>query len=281
MLDIALTEKIVTALVSIAILIAVYVPLERLFPARQQRIFRPGFATDGLFFAGQYLVWSSVAIVALTAFHHFARSHFPNVLSRLGVPTWFLCIVAVVGGDLVVYWFHRACHAWTPLWKIHAVHHSAEHLDFLAAHREHPLDGLATQFCQNLPAIVLGVPMGWLAGIAVFRGMWGIFIHSNVRLPLGPLRYLVGAPELHHWHHASVSRTEHNFANLAPWLDVVFGTYHCPKGQETYLLGLEEPWPKGYFAQLVWPFLTFRSHATTIDSPVDLATDDTSTQRSS
>jgi sterol desaturase/sphingolipid hydroxylase (fatty acid hydroxylase superfamily) len=161
----------------------------------------------------------------------------------------------IVLGDLLVYWFHRACHAFDFLWRFHAVHHSAEHLDWLAAHREHPLDGIVTQFCANLPGIALGFPIHILAGFIAFRGMWAIFIHSNVRLPLGPLRVLFGASELHHWHHARVPQTQHNFANLAPWLDVLFGTYHCPEGEETYALGLSEPWPKGYVAQLLHPLV--------------------------
>jgi sterol desaturase/sphingolipid hydroxylase (fatty acid hydroxylase superfamily) len=67
---------------------------------------------------------------------------------------------------------------------------------------------------------------------------------------------LLGAPELHHYHHARAERTDHNFANLAPWLDVLFGTYHCPPGQEEpYDLGLTEPWPKGYAAQLLHPLV--------------------------
>jgi sterol desaturase/sphingolipid hydroxylase (fatty acid hydroxylase superfamily) len=89
----------------------------------------------------------------------------------------------------------------------------------------------------------------------VFRALWAIFIHSNVRLPLGPLRLLLGAPELHHWHHARVATTRHNFANLAPYLDVLFGTYHRPRGPEDYPLGLPTPWPRRYLAQLARPFL--------------------------
>src|SRR6185295_14241654 len=98
-----------------------------------------------------------------------------------------------------------------------------------------------------------GFPLEVVAGVSAFRGMWAIFVHSNVRLPLGPLRLLLGAPELHHWHHARVARTEHNFANLAPWLDVLFGTHHLPEGEETYALGLSEPWPRGYVGQLLEP----------------------------
>jgi len=40
---------------------------------------------------------------------------------------------------------------------------------------------------------------------------------------------------------------------LAPWVDVLFGTYHCPEGPETYPLGLTEPFPRSYVAQLVHP----------------------------
>lgn len=133
------------------------------------------------------------------------------------------------------------------------MHHSAEHLDFLAAHREHPLDGVVTQICINLPGMLLDLPFAALGGLIAFRGLWAIFIHSNVRLPLGPLRLLFGAPELHHWHHARVSVTRHNFANLAPYLDRMFGTSHRPRDPETYPLGLTESWPRRYLAQLVRP----------------------------
>jgi sterol desaturase/sphingolipid hydroxylase (fatty acid hydroxylase superfamily) len=162
-------------------------------------------------------------------------------------------LIALVLGDVIVYWFHRACHTFDFLWRFHAVHHSVEELDWLAAHREHPLDGMATQLCLNLPGIVLGLPFEALGALIALRGLWAIFIHSNVRLPVGPLRYFLGAPELHHWHHARVERTTHNFANVAPWIDVVFGTYHRPEGEESYPLGLVEHWPRGYLAQLWHP----------------------------
>ena len=155
--------------------------------------------------------------------------------------------------DVGVYWFHRACHHFDFLWRFHAVHHSAEHLDWVAAHREHPIDGLATQLVCNVPAFALGFPMETLAAVIALRSMWGIFIHSNVRLPLGPLRVLLGSPQLHHWHHARLRSTTQNFANLAPWVDVVFGTYHHPKAGEAYPIGLTEPFPKSWLGQLLHP----------------------------
>ncbi len=132
---------------------------------------------------------------------------------------------------------HRACHrfdlapgASTPSTKA-----SSEHLDWLAAHREHPLlDGdRHAALRANLPALVLGFTPRAIAGFVVFRGMWAIFVHSNVRLPLGPLRVLLGAPgSCTAGTTQRVDRTRHNFANLAPWIDVLFRTHHCPEGEE-------------------------------------------------
>jgi sterol desaturase/sphingolipid hydroxylase (fatty acid hydroxylase superfamily) len=143
------------------------------------------------------------------------------------------------------------------LWRFHAVHHSAEHLDWLAAHREHPIDGLLTQICQNLPFFVVGVRMDAIGALVVFRGAWALFVHSNVRLPLGPFRWLLGAPELHHWHHARVTPTRHNFANLAPWLDLLFRTHHLPDPSESFELGNPPPdtLPHDYVAMMVAPLL--------------------------
>jgi sterol desaturase/sphingolipid hydroxylase (fatty acid hydroxylase superfamily) len=261
----SLGAALLAALLSLALLVAVFVPLERLFPARPgQRIFRPALAIDACFYFGQYLVWNGLALSILASVDLFFASHGPASLRAhvAAWPSWLQVACAVLLGDLCVYWFHRACHAFEPLWRFHAVHHSAEHLDFLAAHREHPLDGIGTQLCANLPAFVLGFDPMSLAALIAFRGMWAIFVHSNVRLPPGPLRVLFGAPELHHWHHARVDRTEHNFANVAPWLDVIFGTYHCPEGPETYPLGLTEPWPRGYLSQLAHPFVVLGARAT-------------------
>jgi sterol desaturase/sphingolipid hydroxylase (fatty acid hydroxylase superfamily) len=248
---------------SLSLLAAVFVPLERALPARSQSSLRPGWRLDLAFFAGQYLLWSGLVVAGLLLVQ---RTLAPCLELGVGqelrslavaLPGGMLAIVAVIAGDLLVYWCHRACHHFDWLWRFHRVHHSSEHLDWLAAHREHPLDGLLTQLCQNLPGILLGLDFSSLAALVVLRSAWGIFIHSNVRLELGPLALLLGSPELHHWHHARVERTRHNFANLAPWLDVLFGTYFRPAAQgspEDHPLGLPGPTPESYLGYLFWPF---------------------------
>jgi sterol desaturase/sphingolipid hydroxylase (fatty acid hydroxylase superfamily) len=74
-----------------------------------------------------------------------------------------------------------------------------------------------------------------------------------VRLPIGPLRVLVGAPELHHWHHDRSSRDSGNYANVSPVMDLLFGTYRCPD-HEPPAVGVTDPVPRGYVGQLLYPF---------------------------
>ena len=114
---------LLTALGSLALLSLAFGPLERAFPARPgQRVLRAGLAVDLCFFAGQYLVWSSVSLSLLLP----AREILGGALGgfHATVAAWPFAVqaaLAVVFGDLSVYGFHRACHAFEPLWRFHAV----------------------------------------------------------------------------------------------------------------------------------------------------------------
>ena len=58
----------------------------------------------------------------------------------------------------------------------------------------------------------------------------GRFQHCNIALTLGPLNYLVSAPDPHRWHHARDSRTAAcNFGGDVLVWDLLFGTFHLPR----------------------------------------------------
>jgi hypothetical protein len=107
-----------------------------------------------------------------------------------------------------------------------------------------------------LPAFVRGFPLETLAGFIAFRGIWAIYIHSNVRFPLGSLRPLLGAPELHHWHH-SRDRDAGNYGNVCPLMDLIFGTYVCPD-HEPESFGLNYPTPTTWLGHMIQPLLPRR-----------------------
>lgn len=241
---------------SFLVLIIIFWPMEKVFPAKKnQKFFRPAWVLDFCFFLGQYFLWGGLVLWVLSHFGYWIDDIIPaDFRAKVAGQLWWLqAIEVVVLSDFLIYWGHRLQHNVGFLWRFHKVHHSSEHLDWLAAHREHPLDSIYTIGIINLPAFILGFPLETIAGFIAFRGIWAIYIHSNVRLPLGPLRKIIGAPELHHWHHDK-DRNAGNYANISPLMDILFGTYKCPD-KEPEAFGIDEPMPKNYAGQMLHPLL--------------------------
>ena len=241
---------------SFFMLLLVFFLMEKAFPANaQQKVFRPDWFLDLFYFLGQYFLWGALVLLLLNHFSNWLTSIIPQSFSqKITRQPWLLQATEVVLlSDLIIYWGHRLQHSTGFLWRFHKIHHSAEHLDWLAAHREHPIDTIYTVGLINLPAFILGFPLETLAGLIAFRGVWAIYIHGNVRLPLGPLKWIIGSPELHHWH-LHLNRKAGNYANISPIMDIIFGTYTCPD-KEPDKYGIDDPLPKNYFGQLIFPLL--------------------------
>jgi sterol desaturase/sphingolipid hydroxylase (fatty acid hydroxylase superfamily) len=244
------------AVLSILVLALILIPMELAFPAnRGQKIFRKAWLLDLTFLLGQYLLWGALVASLLNYFADNLVLIVPHSFSVFikSQPTWLQLIEVIFFSDLLIYWGHRLQHNVPFLWRFHKVHHSAERLDWLAAYREHPLDSVYTIGLINLPYVIMGFDMSLIVGVIAFRGIWAIYIHSNVRIPLGPLRMLIGAPELHHWHH-DLDRNAGNYANLSPLMDLMFGTYTCPD-HEPEKVGIKEEFPKNYVGQMLEPII--------------------------
>lgn len=241
---------------SLLFLAIVFIPMEKMFPAKKgQKIFRKNWLLDLCFFLGQYFLWSGLVLWVLLQFNGWLSGIIPQNFRNTiaGQPVWLQAIEVLFFSDLLIYWGHRLQHKVDFLWRFHKVHHTVKQMDWLAAHREHPLDSIYTIGIINLPAFIMGFELEALTALVAFRGIWAIYIHSNVRLPLGPLKILVGSPELHHWHH-DVERDRGNYANLSPLMDKIFGTYTCPP-HEPVKFGIKEEMPDNYIRQMVDPLL--------------------------
>lgn len=172
-------------------------------------------------------------------------------------PVWAQAGLMLLAADFVRYWMHRAFHRFTPLWRFHAVHHSPHRLYWLNVGRFHPIEK-AIQFAVDAaPFALLGVAPEVLAAYFVFYAINGFFQHSNCRVRLGPLNYLVSGPELHRWHHSKLPKeSDTNFGNnLIVW-DLLFGTRFLPRDRDVGPLGLiNRAYPTGFLAQLKTPFI--------------------------
>ena len=163
----------------------------------------------------------------------------------------------LLAADFPRYWLHRAFHKFTPMWRFHAVHHSPHRLYWLNVGRFHPIEKAVQYAVDALPFALLGVSDEVLAAYFVFYALNGFFQHSNCKVRLGPLNYIVSGPELHRWHHSELAEeSDNNFGNNLILWDLLFGTRFLPDDREVGPLGLvNRHYPTGFLVQMKTPFI--------------------------
>ena len=151
---------------------AVFVPLERWFARLpEQPLFRETWPTDfSYFFVSAILVQVTTLLTLRPAMLLFDWARVATVHAWVqaspGVVQFGLMVLV---SDFTQYWVHRAFHAVPVLWRFHAVHHSAEQMDWLAGSRLHLVDIAVTRGLTYVPIYVLGFSDGPLAAYSGLR----------------------------------------------------------------------------------------------------------------
>ena len=236
----------------------IFTPLEHLIPIHEKsRGLRRGWLTDVFHFFLSGIVIRFALTVVIVVAAELGEAAVPGSWSGAvqAMPLWLEVPLAILIMDLGFYLSHRAMHSVPVLWRFHAVHHSSEEMDWLAAYRVHPVDQVIVKGTSLVPIFVLGFSGATFVIATVIYQWQALFIHSNVRVPLGPFRLLVAGPEFHHWHHANEREAyDKNFAGQLPIWDIVFRTLHLP-GRMPTRYGVNDAVPVGYLGQLAYPFL--------------------------
>lgn len=253
----------------IALTALIFVPLERvlaLYP--EQKVLRRDWLNDLIYWVvnGQIVGFALAALIAGIAI---ATSWLLPASVHAAVaaqPYWLQFIEALILSDIGFYFTHRAFHTIPWLWKLHAVHHSIEELDWLAGARVHPIDQIVTKGVSLLPIFALGFSEAVIGALMLLYAWQSVLIHSNLRIKFGPLRWVLASPEFHHWHHSKDPETrDKNFAGQLPLLDVLFGTLHMPRGRLPTAYGIDAPMPQNYLLQLAHPFRGATHSANQVD----------------
>jgi sterol desaturase/sphingolipid hydroxylase (fatty acid hydroxylase superfamily) len=247
----------------LVLLMVVFVPLERLCALRPQKVLRKAFGTDLAYYFIASLVPKLLLILPLAVvaggIHRVVPSAFYSHVAAL--PLAIRLTAALIVGEIGAYWAHRWSHEIPLLWRFHAIHHSAEEIDWLVNTRAHPVDLVFTRFCDMVPMYVLGLaqPMGNKLDlvpvlVTIAGTMWGFFLHSNVNWRLGFLEWLISTPAFHHWHHTNdgPDLINKNYAPMLPLVDKCFGTFYLPtQWPEKY--GIDTPIAGDLAGQLLDP----------------------------
>lgn len=249
----------------LALLATLFVPLEWLFSLRE-RGQRKGWrlADLGYYYLNGVLPGLILApLLASLALAVHAATPAAYGAWVAGLPFWAKLVAGLLVAEVGSYWAHRWCHTVPALWRFHAVHHSVEHLDWLANTRAHPLDIVFVRLCGLAPLYALGLATTGARGadamipvyITLVGTVWSFLVHANVRWRFGVLEQIAATPAFHHWHHTnSAEGRDRNYAAMLPWIDRLFGTLHLPRDRWPPVYGIDQPVEGGMAGELMHPF---------------------------
>jgi lathosterol oxidase len=245
-------------ILGLMVLALVFIPIEKAFPHRRgQAILRRGWRTDLQHAALTHLLISWILLATLNAVPALFDHALADAL-QAAVRAWpplVQFVAAVFCADLAQYWIHRLYHT-RLLWRVHAIHHSSQALDWLAGSRMHILEVLLTRAAVLGALLLIGFDQPVVDTWVVLVGVQAVFVHANVGIGFGWLGRIVVTPRYHHWHHSDDrAAADTNFAVHLPVIDMLFGTFRLPKAEWPRSYGVpDEPVPDGLLRQTLYPF---------------------------
>lgn len=237
-----------------------FIPLEKVFGRlSSQPLFRTEWREDLFYFLLSSLLVQSLTYLSLAPSsailqHTGNWAAFRQTIAAQ--PLWLEVLEIMFLTDFVQYWFHRAFHQIPFLWGFHAVHHSAQKMDWLAGSRMHIFEIIGLRGLTIIPMYVLGFAENALHIYILLVYLNATFVHANVRFNVEWLKPIIVTPRFHHWHHGIEKEAiDVNFSIHFPWLDKLFGTYYMPPNQWPSGYGIGgHPVPNGYWKQFLYPF---------------------------
>lgn len=169
---------------------------------------------------------AAVALGAEVAHADDVLSFFAERSLLRALPGWAQLLACLVLVDLLSYFSHRLRHS-ALFFPLHAVHHSATELDWLAAARMHPLDEIVDNVAISVPVLFLGPEPCVFLCLGPITLLYTLISHAAVGLRLGPLHHVLVTPAFHRHHHRD-DVPPANYAGMFSIWDRAFGTWAEP-----------------------------------------------------
>lgn len=149
------------------------------------------------------------------------------------LPIWLQIGLAIVLDDFLAYVSHYCRHRFRFLWHFHSLHHSQENLNPLTTKRTHPVERIFSWLCIRwIPLAIIGSPPEVWALFVTVDAIWDYFIHSNLRVNMGPLGKVLVSPQYHRIHHSRLPQhADRNFSDRLVIWDMLFGTAYLDQSE--------------------------------------------------
>jgi len=216
------------------------------------------------FFLFSLIGYNAVSNVFVELFNDFLQNVFGvQNLVAFEIATWPVAVQLLtmfIVRDFIQWNIHRLLHRVPWLWQFHKVHHSAKQLGFATHLRYHWMENVVYRTLEYIPLAMIGFGIQQFFIVHIVALAIGHFNHSNIRVNLGPFRYLFNNPQMHTWHHAKHIPDRYRYGinfglSISLW-DYLFGTAYVPNSGENTELGYpgDEEMPPTFQRQFFFPW---------------------------
>jgi sterol desaturase/sphingolipid hydroxylase (fatty acid hydroxylase superfamily) len=148
-----------------------------------------------------------------------------------------------VGQELCYYGYHRPAHRVRWFWATHAVHHSSNELNLMAALRLGWTGRLTGATVFFVPLVWLGFPPVAVLACLVLNLLYQFWLHATWIPKLwAPLERLLNTPSHHRVHHgANPEYLDCNYGGVLIVFDRLFGTFVEERDDIAIRYGLTTP----------------------------------------
>lgn len=248
----------------------VFLLLELWVPWRKnQKVFRQDFWLDVFYMFFNFFLFSLIGYYAISnvfveAFNDFL-AHVFGIKNLVAIhigqwPVFAQLLTLFVLRDFIHWNIHRLLHRVPFLWEFHKVHHSVQQMGFASHLRFHWMETVIYRTIEYIPLGMIGFGIQEFFLVHLVAISIGHFNHSNIKVPLGPLKYVLNNPQMHTFHHAKTLPATHSYGvnygiSLSLW-DYLFKTAYTEKEGEKVVLGFpgDEQFPKNFWGQLSYGF---------------------------
>ncbi len=242
---------------------------EVLFPWRKkQPAIREHFWLDAFYVFWNYflftlLLYNALSMVAVQGFNDFLGLFgFRNIIAFNVTtwPHWLQLVFIFVFRDFMQWAIHNMLHHVKWMWEFHKVHHSTKEMGFAALMRYHWMENIIYRTFEYIPLAMIGFSITDFFIIHIFTLVTGQLGHANLKINLGPFKYIFNGPQMHLLHHAKHMPAKHPYGfnygiTLSMW-DYIFKTNYWPTDDPNLIIGLpdEDEIPENFVDQNILPF---------------------------
>ncbi|GAA2566784.1 sterol desaturase family protein [Mycolicibacterium diernhoferi] len=163
--------------------------------------------------------WKFLALLGYVALYAYVAPW------HLSPSKWYTWVIAIVGIDLLWYFYHRIAHRIRLIWATHQAHHSSQYFNFATALRQKWNNSGEILMWTPLP--LLGVPP-WMVFFAFSLNLiYQFWVHTErIDRMWRPIEFIFNTPSHHRVHHGmDPEYLDKNYAGIFILWDRLFGTY--------------------------------------------------------